>query len=300
MVAAVHELTIPEELGGEIVGAVGDVQAVRETDADGARGDLIDEVTVDCGDAVLGLNRDEDPRLGGLAALAALGLGEPLVVLILRALVAEHDDFLASELDILDAQRGQTLLEDNGDFLGTAADGSDALHFGDTFAADVEGAEIVAVEEEGILTIRRGVELAGPDHRKSVLQSGLVGINHADVEIFHQRRLERGEVRHDLPLALVHRADEILKCRLGRRERMVFQELFGGPGRGALGGRGTHGLDLVGRDSTGAARESFADIRERGGDLLVAEHGTLRRHDDIVALAGDFDRTFHPTEHDLD
>ena len=81
---------------------------------------------------------------------------------------------------------------------------------------------------------------------------------------------------------------------------MVLEQLFGGPRRGALGGRGTHGFNLVGRHGTSATREGFADIREGGGDLLVAEHGTLRRHDDVVALAGDFDRTFHPAEHDLD
>ena len=81
---------------------------------------------------------------------------------------------------------------------------------------------------------------------------------------------------------------------------MVLEQLFGGPRRRALGGRGTHDFNLVGRHGTGTAREGFADIREGGGDLLVAEHGTLRGHDDIVGLTGDFDRTFHATKHDLD
>ncbi len=195
VVSAVHELAVPEELGGEVIGAIGDVQSVRETDANRARGNVIDEVTVDRSDAVLGLNRDEDPHLGGLAGLATLGLGEPLVVLILGALVAEHDDFLASELDVFNAQRGKALLQDDWHFLGAATDGSDTLHLSDAFAADVERAEVVAIEDEGILALHRGFELTGPDHRESVLQSGLVGVDHADVEVFHQRGLESGEVR---------------------------------------------------------------------------------------------------------
>ena len=195
MVAAVHKLAVPEELGGEVIGAIGDVQSVRETDANRARGNVIDEVTVDRGDAVLGLDRDEDPHLGGLTGLPALGIREPLVVLILRALVAEHDDFLASELHVFNADGRKALLQDDWHFLGAATDGSDALHLSDTFAADIEGAEIVAVEEEGILTLRRGVELAGPDHRKGVLLTGLRDVDHPGVEIFHERGLERGEVR---------------------------------------------------------------------------------------------------------
>ena len=81
---------------------------------------------------------------------------------------------------------------------------------------------------------------------------------------------------------------------------MVLEQLFGGPRRRALGGRGTHGFNLVGRHGTGTAREGFADIREGGGNFLVAEHGTLRGHDDVVTLTGNFDRTFHPAKHDLD
>ena len=297
MVTAVHELTGPDELSGEVFGAVGDVQPVGETDADRAGRGLVDEVTVDRGDATLGFDRDEDAFLG---RLAGLGLREPLDVLVLRSLVAEHDDFLAGELDVFDADRGQALLQDDGDFLAAAADGSDALDLGDALAADVEGAEVIAVEGEVILTVDGSVELGGPDHRESVLLAGLGDVDDAGVEVFHQRGLERREIRQGLPLALVHRAHEILERGLGRRERMGLEQLLGGPRGRALGGLGADGLHFVDGDRAGATGKALADIREHGGDLLVAEDGALGRHIDGVALAGDFDRTAEAVEHDLD
>ena len=297
MVAAVHELAAPDELGGEVVGAVGEVQPVGETDADRARRNLVDEVTVDRGDAFLGFDRDEDAFLGGLAGL---GLGEPLDVLVLRSLVAEHDDFLAGVFDVFDADRGEALLQDDGNFLAAAADGADALDLGDTFSTDVESAEVIAIEGEGILAVDGSVELGGPDHCEGVLLAGLGDIDDAGVEVFHQRGLERGEIRQGLPLALIHRAHEILERGLGRRERMGLEQLVGSPRGRALGGLGADGLHFVGGDRACATGEALADISEYGGDLLVAEHRALGRHVDSVGLAGDFDRAAQAVEHDLD
>ena len=296
MVAAVHELAGPDELGGEVVGAVGDVQAVGEADADRARGGLVDEVAVDRGDAVLGFDRDGDLLLHGLG----LRLGQPLDLLVLRTLVTEDDDLLAGELDVFDADRGEALLQDDGDLLAAAADGTDALDLGDAFAADVQGAEVIAVEGEVILAVDRGVELGGPDHREGVLLAGLGDVDHAGVEVFHQRGLERGEIRQGLPLALVHRAHEVLEGGLGGRERMGLEQLVGGPRSRALGGGGADGLHLVDGHRARAVGEGLADVGQHGGDLLVAEHGALGRHVDVVGLAGDFDRSAQAVEHDLD
>ena len=81
---------------------------------------------------------------------------------------------------------------------------------------------------------------------------------------------------------------------------MGLEQLLGGPRGRALGGLGADGLDFIDGDRAGATGKALADIREHGGDLLVAEDGALGRHIDGVALAGDFDRTAEAVEHDLD
>ena len=207
---------------------------------------------------------------------------------------------MTSDLDVFEAERHGTLLEQDRDFLATLADRADALDLSNALAVNIERTVIIAVEGEGVLTVFGGLELGSPNHGKSVLQAGLGGADDTRVFVFNLRGLQLGKIRHLLPLALIHRADEVPQGGLGWRERVILQEFFRGPRGGPGRGRGAHGLDELRGDSTGITSEVLTDVGQGGGDLLVAQHGTLRRHDDVVGFTRDFHGASHPLEHNLD